>query len=184
MDIFILDYPVSPLIPTLWETARYRLKYCLKGPLNSKQPNQPPPPLFVPFPQYSKPCFAPPPPPRRPYSKSFYAYMLNKALYCIYFIVLHLLIATIVTVDGEENEGTDQTAVISLCCGLKSPFFIQIFMQTAVKGRAQQMNIPSSYNQSSVPCVFIKVYGFTSMFFYYFYSGKLLFLLFIYFPEQ
>ena len=28
--------------PSLWETARYRLKYCLKGPLNSKQPtNQP-----------------------------------------------------------------------------------------------------------------------------------------------
>ena len=26
----------------LWETARYRLKYCLKGPLNPKQPtNQP-----------------------------------------------------------------------------------------------------------------------------------------------
>ena len=22
----------------LWETARYRLKYCLKGPLNPKQP--------------------------------------------------------------------------------------------------------------------------------------------------
>ena len=24
--------------PSLWETARYRLKYCLKGPLNTKQP--------------------------------------------------------------------------------------------------------------------------------------------------
>ena len=24
--------------PTLWETARYRLKYCLKRPLNPKQP--------------------------------------------------------------------------------------------------------------------------------------------------
>ena len=24
--------------PSLWETARYRLKYCLKGPLNPKQP--------------------------------------------------------------------------------------------------------------------------------------------------
>ena len=32
----------SPLPPSLWETARYRLKYCLKGPLNPKQPtNQP-----------------------------------------------------------------------------------------------------------------------------------------------
>ena len=37
-DIFILLYPFSPLSPSLWETARYRLKYCLKGPLNPKQP--------------------------------------------------------------------------------------------------------------------------------------------------
>ena len=29
---------ISSLSPTLWETARYRLKYCLKGSLNSKQP--------------------------------------------------------------------------------------------------------------------------------------------------
>ena len=28
----------SFLSPTLWETARYRLKYCLKGPLSPKQP--------------------------------------------------------------------------------------------------------------------------------------------------
>ena len=28
----------SPLSPSLWETARYRLKYCLKGPVNPKQP--------------------------------------------------------------------------------------------------------------------------------------------------
>ena len=32
LDIFILLYPFSPLSPSLWETARYRLKYCLKGP--------------------------------------------------------------------------------------------------------------------------------------------------------
>ena len=38
LDIFTLDYPFSPLSPSLWETARYRLKYCLKGPLNPKQP--------------------------------------------------------------------------------------------------------------------------------------------------
>ena len=31
-------YPFFPLSPSLWETARYRLKYCLKGPLNPKQP--------------------------------------------------------------------------------------------------------------------------------------------------
>ena len=29
---------ISPISPSLWETARYRLKYCLKGPLNPKQP--------------------------------------------------------------------------------------------------------------------------------------------------
>ena len=38
LDIFTLIYPFFPLSPSLWETARYRLKYCLKGPLNSKQP--------------------------------------------------------------------------------------------------------------------------------------------------
>ena len=42
LDIFTLDYPFSPLSPSLWETARYRPKYYLKGPLNPKQPtNQP-----------------------------------------------------------------------------------------------------------------------------------------------
>ena len=38
LDIFILIYPFFPLSPSLWETARYRLKYCLEGPLNPKQP--------------------------------------------------------------------------------------------------------------------------------------------------
>ena len=33
LDIFTLIYPFSPLSPSLWETARYRLKYFLKGPL-------------------------------------------------------------------------------------------------------------------------------------------------------
>ena len=43
LDIFSLIYPFSPRSPSLWETARYRLKYCLKRPLlNPKQPtNQP-----------------------------------------------------------------------------------------------------------------------------------------------
>ena len=41
LDI-LLSSILSPLSPSLWETARYRLKYCLKGPLNPKQPtNQP-----------------------------------------------------------------------------------------------------------------------------------------------
>ena len=40
LDIFTLIYPFSPLSPSLWETARYRLKYCLKGPLNPKPTNQ------------------------------------------------------------------------------------------------------------------------------------------------
>ena len=36
LDIFTLIYLFSPLSPSLWETARYRLKYCLKGPLKPK----------------------------------------------------------------------------------------------------------------------------------------------------
>ena len=34
LDIFTLNYPFFLLSPSLWETARYRLKYCLKGPFN------------------------------------------------------------------------------------------------------------------------------------------------------
>ena len=42
LDIFTLVYPFSPLSPSLLETTRYKTKYCLKGPLNPKQPtNQP-----------------------------------------------------------------------------------------------------------------------------------------------
>ena len=37
LDIFSLDYHFSFLSPFLRETARYRLKYCLNGPLNPKQ---------------------------------------------------------------------------------------------------------------------------------------------------
>ena len=36
LGIFSLMYPISPLSPSLWETARYRLEYCLKGLLNPK----------------------------------------------------------------------------------------------------------------------------------------------------
>ena len=35
---FFLSSIISLLSPSLWETARYRLKYCLKGPLNPNQP--------------------------------------------------------------------------------------------------------------------------------------------------
>ena len=38
LDIFSLAYHFSFLSPSLWEAARYRLKYCLKGPLSPKQP--------------------------------------------------------------------------------------------------------------------------------------------------
>ena len=38
LDIFTHIYLYSPLSPSLWETARHRLKYCLKEPLNPKQP--------------------------------------------------------------------------------------------------------------------------------------------------
>ena len=41
LDIFTLIYPFFPFSPSLWETARYRLKYCLKGPLNPTPTNQP-----------------------------------------------------------------------------------------------------------------------------------------------
>ena len=38
LDFFTLICPFSPISPFIWETARYRLKYCLKGPVNPKQP--------------------------------------------------------------------------------------------------------------------------------------------------
>ena len=38
LDIFSLVYHFSPLSPSFGETARYRLKYCLKGPLSPNQP--------------------------------------------------------------------------------------------------------------------------------------------------
>ena len=39
LKIFTLLYLFSPLSPSLWETARYTLKYCLKGPLKPKTTN-------------------------------------------------------------------------------------------------------------------------------------------------
>ena len=43
LDVLLSSIPFSSLSPSLWEMARYRLKYCLKGPLNPKQPtNQSP----------------------------------------------------------------------------------------------------------------------------------------------
>ena len=41
LDIFTHIYPFSFLSPSLWETTRYRLKYCLKGSLSPKTTNQP-----------------------------------------------------------------------------------------------------------------------------------------------
>ena len=41
LDIFTLLYSFSPLSSSLWETTRYRLKYCLKGSLSPKTTNQP-----------------------------------------------------------------------------------------------------------------------------------------------
>ena len=38
LDNFSLLYHFYVFSPSLWETARYRLKYCLKGPLSPKQP--------------------------------------------------------------------------------------------------------------------------------------------------
>ena len=42
LDICTLVYRFSFLSPSLWETARYRLKYCLKGPLSPNQPTNRP----------------------------------------------------------------------------------------------------------------------------------------------
>ena len=38
LDIFSLVYHFYFLSPSLLETTRYRLKYCLKGPLSPNQP--------------------------------------------------------------------------------------------------------------------------------------------------
>ena len=43
LDIFFLSSIISFFFLPLWETARYRLKYCIKGPLSPKQPTNPPP---------------------------------------------------------------------------------------------------------------------------------------------
>ena len=56
LDILSLIYLFSFLSPSLWETARYRLKYCLKGPLNPKQPtNQP----LIKCSKYMSKCMSP-----------------------------------------------------------------------------------------------------------------------------
>ena len=42
LDIFVSQLLFLFFSPSLWETARFRLKYCLKAPLSPKQPtNQP-----------------------------------------------------------------------------------------------------------------------------------------------
>ena len=41
LDIFTLISPFSFLSPSLWETTRYRLKYCLKESLSPQTTNQP-----------------------------------------------------------------------------------------------------------------------------------------------
>ena len=50
LDIFSLICHFSILSPSLWETARYRLKYCLKGPLSPKQPTNQPIQYILPWP--------------------------------------------------------------------------------------------------------------------------------------
>ena len=58
LDIFSLAYHFSFLSPSLWETARYRLKYCLKGPLSPKQPTNL---YFLRLSTYPFSLFSPPP---------------------------------------------------------------------------------------------------------------------------
>ena len=68
LDIFTLICPFSPLSHSLRETARYRLEYCLKGPLNPKQPtNQPLSPSLWESAHYRlKYCFKGPLNPKQP----------------------------------------------------------------------------------------------------------------------
>ena len=47
LDIFSLHYLSFPITPSLLETVRYRLKYCLKRPLNPKQPAKQDPALKI-----------------------------------------------------------------------------------------------------------------------------------------
>ena len=47
LDIFTLIYLSPFLSPSLWETTRYRLKYCLKGSLSPKTTNQPKSTFFL-----------------------------------------------------------------------------------------------------------------------------------------
>ena len=54
LDIYSLVYHFSSLSPSLWETARYRLKYCLKRPLSPKQPTNQPKVSNLPFAAVSK----------------------------------------------------------------------------------------------------------------------------------
>ena len=58
---FSLVYHFFFLSPSLWQTARYRLKYCLKGPLSPIQPtnqptNRPTIPRYKRVPQFSFPA--------------------------------------------------------------------------------------------------------------------------------
>ena len=41
LDMFCLVYHFCFLSPSLWETTRYRLKYCLKGAFSPNQPTKP-----------------------------------------------------------------------------------------------------------------------------------------------
>ena len=83
LDIFTLIYPFFPLSPSLWETARYRLKYCLKGPLSPKTTNQP---------TATPTQFRPPPSPcHYPYGHNAMGYLhLNNCLGSeLYLLTLH-----------------------------------------------------------------------------------------------
>ena len=69
LDIITLVYHFSFLSPSLWETARYRLKYCLEGPLRQKQPTN-----------------KPPSPPPRPHEISLLA--VRRRLFCFGSLVI------------------------------------------------------------------------------------------------
>ena len=47
LDIFLSSILSLLFLPLFLETVRYRLKYCLKGPLNPKQPTNQPKTVFI-----------------------------------------------------------------------------------------------------------------------------------------
>ena len=152
LDIFILITSFSPLSPFLWETTQYRMKYCLKGPLNPKQPTNQPKKLFSikhtlfwtecnSFFVYCRyECRRPGRISNRIYSKFdlptrskitvkyyYFQYKNTFYLYCKNFEI-SLYLSNHMAGDGTNGEGADQTApLIRGKQVLSGHFSVQVF---------------------------------------------------------